>query len=61
MNHTINTFEFNPYGNTNPVQTTFHTQMDNLVYDLSDLAQLEREMMLNEIKAQTLLRCIYSR
>ena len=50
MNHTIHTFDFNPYVNTNPVQTTFHSQMDNLVYDLSDLAPLEREMMVKEIK-----------
>jgi len=31
------------------------------VYDLYDLAQLEREMMVKEIKTQILLRFMYSR
>jgi len=35
--------------------------MDNHVYDLYDLAQLEREMMVKEIKTQILLRFMYSR
>ena len=61
MNHSIHTFDLIPTVNANPVQTTFYSQMDNLVYNLTDLAPLEREVMVKEIKVQILLRYMYLR